>query len=274
MREAIARRVELLRRKPPAEAHGPGPRLLFGEPLAFLEPLTRPFRPPPRLPRTAHPRVVMLLPGFGTHPLRMRRMARELERAGHKVKRWGLGFNLGPTRGELRAARGARAADRRALRAEGRAGRLEPRRDLRPRARQAASRDRRQGDHHGHAVLGLALRQQRLARLRAGHRAFGRAAAGRGRARGQAAGRDRRAVEPARRDRRPAQRLRPARRARPRGRAALLAHRLRQLRRGDRARSRASSSGADISADLRQACKPRLRSATSVPLCTASSRGP
>jgi pimeloyl-ACP methyl ester carboxylesterase len=49
------------------------------------------------LPQAAHPKVVMLLPGFGTHPLRMRRMARELERAGHKVKRWGLGFNLGPT---------------------------------------------------------------------------------------------------------------------------------------------------------------------------------
>jgi pimeloyl-ACP methyl ester carboxylesterase len=71
--------------------------LLLGEPLAFLEPLTRPFRKAPSLPRTAHPRVVMLLPGFGTHPLRMRHMARELERAGHKVKRWGLGFNLGPT---------------------------------------------------------------------------------------------------------------------------------------------------------------------------------
>lgn len=97
MRAAIARRIDLLRRKRPAEAHGPAPRLLFGEPFAFFEPLTRPFRHPAPLPLAAHPRVVMLLPGFGTHPLRMRRMARELERAGHKVKRWGLGFNLGPT---------------------------------------------------------------------------------------------------------------------------------------------------------------------------------
>ncbi len=98
VRDAIARRVDLLRHKRPPEAHGPGPKWLFREPLTFLEPLTRPFRqPPPALPRTAHPRVVMLLPGFGTHPFRMRRMARELERAGHKVKRWGLGFNLGPT---------------------------------------------------------------------------------------------------------------------------------------------------------------------------------
>jgi pimeloyl-ACP methyl ester carboxylesterase len=97
MREAIARRVGLLRRKRPAEVHGPRPGLLLGEPLTFLEPLARAFRQSPTLPRTAHPRVVMLLPGFGTHPLRMRRMAQELERAGHKVKRWGLGFNLGPT---------------------------------------------------------------------------------------------------------------------------------------------------------------------------------
>ena len=97
MREAIARRLDLLRRKRPAEVHGPGPRLLLGEPLSFLEPLARPFRKQATLAVTAHPRVVMLLPGFGTHPFRMRRMARELERAGHKVKRWGLGFNLGPT---------------------------------------------------------------------------------------------------------------------------------------------------------------------------------
>jgi pimeloyl-ACP methyl ester carboxylesterase len=37
----------------------------------------------------------MLLPGFATHPIRMRYMAQQLERAGHKAKRWGMGFNLG-----------------------------------------------------------------------------------------------------------------------------------------------------------------------------------
>ena len=93
----IARRVELLRYKPPAQARGPKRKLLFGELASPLEPLMRPFRAPLVLPRTQHPRVVMLLPGFGTHPLRMRYMARRLEQAGHKVKRWGLGFNLGPT---------------------------------------------------------------------------------------------------------------------------------------------------------------------------------
>jgi pimeloyl-ACP methyl ester carboxylesterase len=93
----IARRVELLRQKQPAEAHGPRRGLLLGELASPLEPLLRPFRPPLVLPKTQRPRIVMLLPGFGTHPLRMRYMAKRLEEAGHKTKRWGLGFNLGPT---------------------------------------------------------------------------------------------------------------------------------------------------------------------------------
>ena len=93
----IARRVGLLRHKPPAQARGPRRKLLLGELASLLEPLMRPLRPPLVLPAAKHPRVVMLLPGFGTHPLRMRYMAKRLEAAGHKVKRWGLGFNLGPT---------------------------------------------------------------------------------------------------------------------------------------------------------------------------------
>ena len=93
----IARRVELLRQKPPEEARGPNRKLLLGELATPAEPLLRLLRPPLALPRTEQPRVVMLLPGFGTHPLRMRYMAKRLEAAGHKVKRWGLGFNLGPT---------------------------------------------------------------------------------------------------------------------------------------------------------------------------------
>jgi pimeloyl-ACP methyl ester carboxylesterase len=43
------------------------------------------------------PQPVMLLPGFGAHPMRMRRMHRSLELAGHHPHEWGLGFNLGPT---------------------------------------------------------------------------------------------------------------------------------------------------------------------------------
>ena len=93
----IARRVELMRQKQPAEVHGPRRRLLLGELASPLEPLMRAFRAPLVLPKTQRPRIVMLLPGFGTHPLRMRYMAKRLEEAGHKTKRWGLGFNLGPT---------------------------------------------------------------------------------------------------------------------------------------------------------------------------------
>jgi pimeloyl-ACP methyl ester carboxylesterase len=44
-----------------------------------------------------HPQPVMLLPGFGAHPGRMRRMGRTLAAAGHRVEDWGLGHNLGPT---------------------------------------------------------------------------------------------------------------------------------------------------------------------------------
>jgi len=47
------------------------------------------------------PRQVMLLPGFGTHPVRMRYMAEQLEKAGHTPTHWGLGFNFGPTQGNF-----------------------------------------------------------------------------------------------------------------------------------------------------------------------------
>ena len=57
----------------------------------------RRLRPPLNLPKAANPRVVIILPGFATHPRRMAYMAQALEKAGHTVKRWGLGYNLGPT---------------------------------------------------------------------------------------------------------------------------------------------------------------------------------
>jgi pimeloyl-ACP methyl ester carboxylesterase len=97
IRDALTRRVALAREKAPENVHGPALPYLLGEMLSPLEPLRRRFRAPFELPRSTNPRVVMLLPGFGTHPFRMRYMAEQLERAGHKVKRWGLGFNLGPT---------------------------------------------------------------------------------------------------------------------------------------------------------------------------------
>lgn len=90
----LARRVALAREPQPEGARSPGLKLLLGELGVLGEPIRRLFRPwTPML--ASQPRTVMLLPGFGAHPLRMRYMARQLERAGHKVKRWGMGFNLG-----------------------------------------------------------------------------------------------------------------------------------------------------------------------------------
>lgn len=97
MRTFWTRRVDLMRSKPPADVRGPQRRLIWAEIASPLEPVRRMFRPPLELAQSKNPKLVMLLPGFGTHPLRMRYMAQQLEGAGHKVKRWGLGFNLGPT---------------------------------------------------------------------------------------------------------------------------------------------------------------------------------
>ena len=90
----LARRMALAREPQPEGARGPRRGLLLAELGIVFEPIRRPFdrwRPAP----AEAPRTVMLLPGFGTHPVRMRYMARQLEAAGHTVKRWGQGFNLG-----------------------------------------------------------------------------------------------------------------------------------------------------------------------------------
>ena len=97
LREMIARRFELLGRSPPGDARTPALRFLLGELGELVVPLRRGFQPELDIPEAKRKRVVILLPGFGTHPFRMRYMARQLERAGHKVKRWGMGFNLGPS---------------------------------------------------------------------------------------------------------------------------------------------------------------------------------
>jgi len=97
----LVRRAQLAALPAPEEAGGPRLALFMAEALGFGEPLARALRPPMPVAAATDPRVVMLLPGFGTHPLRMRYMARKLEEAGHVVKRWGLGFNLGPTEDTL-----------------------------------------------------------------------------------------------------------------------------------------------------------------------------
>lgn len=99
-RQELARRWALAREPRPETARGPRIQFLLAEFGWVAEPLRRAFRKFEVAP-AAHPRTVMLLPGFGAHPLRMRYMARQLETAGHTVKRWGQGFNFGATTARL-----------------------------------------------------------------------------------------------------------------------------------------------------------------------------
>lgn len=93
-----ARRVELAWEPDPDGARGPRLWYLLAELGYLFEPVRRLYRSlfkPFNLERSAKPRMVMILPGFGTNPIRMRYFARRLEDAGHTVKRWGCGYNWG-----------------------------------------------------------------------------------------------------------------------------------------------------------------------------------
>jgi pimeloyl-ACP methyl ester carboxylesterase len=93
----LSRRVALARQPRPEGSRNPTLRRLIGELSVLADPLQRALKPALDIPRSRFGRIVVLLPGFGTSPWRMRYMARQLERAGHKAKRWGMGFNLGVT---------------------------------------------------------------------------------------------------------------------------------------------------------------------------------
>ena len=92
----LAKRLELARQPNPEPVDRPKIRHTLAEARAVLEPVKRLFRTLD-ITETDQPRTIMLLPGFATHPIRMKYMAQQLERAGHTVKRWGMGFNFGPT---------------------------------------------------------------------------------------------------------------------------------------------------------------------------------
>ncbi len=93
----LGRRIELAREDRPDDETGkPSVAKLVGELEVFKELPRTPFRKLD-VSKSADPKIVMVLPGFFSHPARMRYMARQIERAGHKTKRWGLGLNLGPT---------------------------------------------------------------------------------------------------------------------------------------------------------------------------------
>ncbi len=84
------------------ESRGPPLRLLLAELGWPLLSFGRIMARREGVAQASNPKTVMLLPGFGAHPVRMRWMAGELEQAGHTVKRWGLGYNLGATEDRFR----------------------------------------------------------------------------------------------------------------------------------------------------------------------------
>ena len=95
-RQEMSRRLALASEPSPDDARRPRPLLLIQEFLWPLEPVKRRFDKL-KVEPAEHPKRIMLLPGFGAHPVRMRFMARKLEEAGHTAKRWGMGVNLGAT---------------------------------------------------------------------------------------------------------------------------------------------------------------------------------
>lgn len=97
LRDEIARRRALAFEPRPPGARGPAWERLLGELRTPIEHWQAAHRPRVVEPLHGPSRPVMLLPGFGTHPARMKPLARALQAAGHRVSDWGLGFNFGPS---------------------------------------------------------------------------------------------------------------------------------------------------------------------------------
>lgn len=97
LRDEIARRRALAFEPCPPGARGPAWERLLGELRTPIEHWQAAHRPRVVEPLHGPSRPVMLLPGFGTHPARMKPLARALQAAGHRVSDWGLGFNFGPS---------------------------------------------------------------------------------------------------------------------------------------------------------------------------------
>jgi pimeloyl-ACP methyl ester carboxylesterase len=95
-RAELSRRWALASEPCPEDVRSPRVWLLLAELGWVFEPIKRLFRNL-EITTSERPRTVMLLPGFGAHPIRMRYMARMLEKAGHTAKRWGIGYNFGAT---------------------------------------------------------------------------------------------------------------------------------------------------------------------------------
>ena len=102
LRGELVRRSTLARQPQPAGVTAPPLRLLLGELRSGYE-SWRAWRTPGTTVETSavEPCAVMLVPGFGTHPFRMRALRRGLAAAGHAVDDWGLGWNMGGTAAQL-----------------------------------------------------------------------------------------------------------------------------------------------------------------------------
>ena len=93
----LGKRLALAVARDPGNVARPAAAMVWREMGAIVDSFARMSRPPLEIGRTGDPKMVVLIPGFLTHPVKMRYFARQVERAGHKVKRWGLGFNFGAT---------------------------------------------------------------------------------------------------------------------------------------------------------------------------------
>ena len=102
LRGELVRRRTLARQPQPDGVTAPPLRLLLGELRSGYE-SWRAWRSlgdgGPDI--ASQPGAIMLLPGFGTHPFRMRALRRGLAAAGHRVDDWGLGWNMGGTAAQL-----------------------------------------------------------------------------------------------------------------------------------------------------------------------------
>jgi len=101
----LLRRLGLAFQQRPAGPAGPA-ALPFAREALSLPGLVPGLRPTPAAPRAAHPRPVIVVPGFLAHVAVMRPLMRALAAAGHTVEDWGLGTNLGPNRDNLAALAG------------------------------------------------------------------------------------------------------------------------------------------------------------------------
>ena len=91
----LARRIALTRGDYSEQERGKPSLVKLARELELVIAPVRRIGRPLDIPKAQNPQTIILMPGFGTGPRKMRYMAQCLERAGHRTKRWGLGHNWG-----------------------------------------------------------------------------------------------------------------------------------------------------------------------------------